>query len=179
LLGEFHPVLLLAARRHINPRLTHRCDPLDAVQQALAVAVASFGRFRGQTPLELKAWLFAIQRSILTDVFRRHVLAHRRSIDREVPRPTYSHTAGGGCVALATDSTPSRRFVRRETAFRLEQLLEELPIDQREAMRLHYLEERKVWEVAEEMQSSVTTVAGLVKRAMRTLRNRMNESSWW
>ena len=178
LFDDFRPTLLLKARRQINSKLGRRCDPVDAVQQALTLAVDRFDQFRGTTPYELHTWLCAIQENVIRDVIRRHVTADRRSVDREVALDAQDQAAPESPMALATDSTPSRHFVRCESNDRLAALVDDLPEGQREAMRLHYFEGKKIWEVAESMQISMTAVAGLVKRALRTLRTRMNESSW-
>ena len=50
-------------------------------------------------------------------------------------------------------------------------LLGKLPQDQREALRLRYLEGKTLLEIAERLDRSEMAVAGLLKRGLRSLRD--------
>jgi RNA polymerase sigma-70 factor (ECF subfamily) len=72
-------------------------------------------------------------------------------------------------------SSPSQRVLVGESAARLAAALAELPDDQREAVRLRYLEGRSLAEIAERTSRSVVAAAGLVKRGLIQLRKAMQE----
>ena len=61
------------------------------------------------------------------------------------------------------------------TPSRLAAALEGLPDAQREAVRLHYWHGWTVAQVAEHLGRSPAAVAGLLKRGLRQLRERMND----
>jgi RNA polymerase sigma factor (sigma-70 family) len=54
-----------------------------------------------------------------------------------------------------------------------------LPDDQREAIRLHYLDGASVKETAAAMERSPDAVRGLLHRAKQALRNTLGRSSRW
>ncbi len=59
---------------------------------------------------------------------------------------------------------------------RLADVLAELPEAQREAIVLHHFEQRTVDESGRQLDRSVTAVAGLIKRGLRTLRLRLSDA---
>ena len=71
---------------------------------------------------------------------------------------------------VAEQSSPSQRSRRKEQLLELCDALERLPEAQREAVRLHYLENRKLVEIAEQLDRSPSAVAGLLKRGLSKLR---------
>ncbi len=179
LLEYYRPFLLLMARRYINPKLARRCDVADAIQQTFVEAHRSFHQFDGSGEPEFSGWITRIHENILRDLFRRHVLAERRTVDKE-------DSVGGadGSVAFfwkeaaANDSTPSKRLIKGEKALRLAQLLQGLPEGQCEAIRLRFMEEYPVKQIAEAIDRSVPATAGLIKRGLKNLREKMNADSW-
>jgi RNA polymerase sigma-70 factor, ECF subfamily len=74
-------------------------------------------------------------------------------------------------------SSPSQRAMRGEQAVALATALETLPPDQREAVRLRHLEGRSLNEIAAHLGRTPAAAAGLIKRGMQTLRERLRESN--
>jgi RNA polymerase sigma-70 factor (ECF subfamily) len=74
---------------------------------------------------------------------------------------------------LAMESSPSQRVLAGEQAVLLAQSLEELPADQREAVRLRFLEGCSLAEIAERLSRSREAAAGLLKRGLFQLRSRL------
>src|SRR5262245_10354473 len=64
-------------------RLAARVDPSDVVQETLADANAQLNRYLQERPLPFYPWLRQLAERRLIDVYRRHVLAQRRTITRE------------------------------------------------------------------------------------------------
>jgi len=56
-------------------------------------------------------------------------------------------------------------------------MLERLTDDQREGVRLRYLEGQSLAEIAERMQRSEEAVAGLIKRGLKTLRKHLHDEA--
>jgi RNA polymerase sigma-70 factor (ECF subfamily) len=72
-------------------------------------------------------------------------------------------------------STPSRQAVRQERLLQVARALAFLPEGQRQAVELHYLEERPLAEVADLLGTTRPAVAGLLHRGLKQLRQRLAE----
>ena len=73
-------------------------------------------------------------------------------------------------VVPADQTSPSQIVLRSERARRLADALSELPEDQRVAVELHHLSGFKLAEVAEYMERTHASVAGLLRRGLKALR---------
>ena len=62
---------------------------------------------------------------------------------------------------------------RAEDLLRLTESLAELPEGQRDAVMLHYWQGQTLAQVAEQLDKSVPSVAGLLQRGLKTLRSLM------
>lgn len=156
------------AEQKLGRVLNQRIAPSDILQMTLLDAYRDFDAFRGSTEAEFIAWLQRILEHNAATAARDHTQAAKRSIRRETPLAEES-----GLALAARGSSPSRRAARIEEALRLTRALQELPADQREAVRLRHLEGRSLDEIAKRMQRSHTAVAGLIKRGMSTLREHL------
>jgi RNA polymerase sigma-70 factor (ECF subfamily) len=65
--------------------------------------------------------------------------------------------------------------MRKERGIRLAAALAELPEAQREALTMNHLEGHPLEEVASQLGRSRDAVAGLIKRGLRQLRDRLRE----
>jgi RNA polymerase sigma-70 factor (ECF subfamily) len=179
LLQRYQPYLMLMAQQRIGPKLAVRSEPADAVQQTFAEVHRSFDDFLGATEPEFSAWIKRIHRRNLEDLVRLHVRSKSRSVEQEQPL-----FGADGTVSLcwheaaADQSTPSRRLVKGERAFRLAAMLQSLPELQREALRLRHLEGYSLEEIAQELDRTAVAAAALIKRGLQTLRDKMSEDSW-
>jgi RNA polymerase sigma-70 factor (ECF subfamily) len=63
--------------------------------------------------------------------------------------------------------------MRGEDEARVAEALATLPAEQREAVRLRYLENRSLAEIAERLGKTKTAAAGLIKRGMLALRKQL------
>jgi len=175
----YQPLLLLSAQNQIDTRLAVRSDASDVVQQTFAEAVQAFHAFHGSTEPEFSAWIQRIHDRNLSDIVRKHVHAEKKSVEREQSLRPVDGSASIVWVEPAVDSsTPSRRLIKAEKALRLAQLLQSLPELQREAVRLRHLEGWPIQKIAEHLDRSFVAAAGLIKRGVRALREKMSEESW-
>ena len=72
-------------------------------------------------------------------------------------------------------TTPSAAFSRNAREARLYQALEQLKEDQRDAIRLRYLENRPSKEIAEQLGKSDAAVRVMLTRTMKQLHEIMSE----
>jgi RNA polymerase sigma-70 factor (ECF subfamily) len=174
-LERYRPYLLLLARMRLDPRLRGKLDASDVVQQTLLEAHQARGQFRGTDGQEA-AWLRQILARNLANAVR-DLLRDKRDVRREQSLEAAIEESSRrleGWLA-AEQSSPSERAARHEQGVRLAAALAELPEAQREALTLHHLEGRPLEEIAYLVGRSREAVAGLIKRGLRQLRERLRE----
>jgi len=177
LLEDYRAYLTVLAQRYLDPRLSGRLDPADVVQITFLEAQRDLGSFRGHQIEELLGWLRNILRNNVSSAHQRHLFTQKRSAGREVSNsPTDSRPAITDLAPSETTS-PSQRVMRDEAAVYLANCLEDLPDTQREALRLRYVEGYSLKQMADAMRKSEMAVAGLLKRGLQTLRERMVSDS--
>ena len=176
LLDRYRGLLHTLARKGLAPDLGRRLDASDLVQQTFLEASQNFERFRGKVEAEFTAWLRRILEFNLASAARDHLFRSRRAVRRE----TSLDDSRGGLPwsdRLASHfSSPSLRAARLEQAARFLAALEQLPADQREAVRLRHIEGQQLDQIAERLGRSSDAAAGLLKRGLRTLRERLQNT---
>tara|TARA_B100000945_G_scaffold313045_1_gene308442 strand:+ start:518 stop:1129 length:612 start_codon:yes stop_codon:yes gene_type:complete len=171
LLLRYRPYLRILALRYLDSGVRQRVDPSDVIQQTCLDIHRDIDGFRGDHEAEWIGWVRRILENNVNQVIRRHIQAQKRSVRKEAMIDKSSgahrlHHTG----AVSRESSPSQRAMRGEQAVRLARLLGKLPVDQREALRLRYLEGKTLRQIAERNGRSEMAVAGLLKRGLRSLR---------
>ena len=171
LLNRYRPYLRILALRYLDSGVRQRVDPSDVIQQTCLDIHRDIGGFRGEHEAEWIGWVRRILENNVNQVIRRHIQAQKRSVRKEVK---IDNSSAGHRIQRAgpvsNESSPSQRVMRGEQAVRLAMLLGRLPEDQREALRLRYLEGKTLQQIAESITRSEMAVAGLLKRGLRNLR---------
>lgn len=140
-------------------------DADDLRQSAMLRFYATGADFQWRSDVERRAYLQRLLVSALIDALRREGRACR-SGDR----------ASVVLADVPSDWTsPSRVAVRNERHARLMAAIAALPDDQRVAVTLYHLEGRTLVETAEVMGKTPVAVAGLLRRALATLRRQLAE----
>ncbi len=175
-LERYRHYLELLARLHLPPRLRGKVGPSDIVQETLLKAVENLDQYRGQSEAELAGWLRRILTNSLADVVRalegaKRDIARERSLEASLAQSSARLEA----LLQARPASPSDQVLRHEQLLRLATALAELPEDQRQALEMHYLQGCTVATVAEHMQRTERSVAGLVRRGLQRLRGLMAE----
>lgn len=172
LLEYYRPYLIVLAKRYLDTRVRGRVDESDIVQITFLEAQRDFKSFRGSQIDELLAWLRHILRNNVSTAHHNHLYAQKRAAGREVTNQTNSGPALTD-LAQAETSSPSRRLMKDEASAYLASCLQELPDSQQEALRLRYIEGCSLKEIAQQMNKTEMAAAGLLKRGLQALRNRM------
>ena len=169
----YRDYLHLLARLHLDPRLQGKVDASDVVQQTLVKAHQARDQFRGRTAAEQAGWLRRILVNTLIDAARKF----GREIDLEQPLEQHVHASSARLEAwlAAEQSTPSQSAQRQEQVLRLARALAHLPDEQRAAVELHHLRELPVAEIAQAMGRTEASVAGLLRRGLKRLRELLQE----
>jgi RNA polymerase sigma-70 factor, ECF subfamily len=168
--------LRLLARTTLDARLCNMVDPSDVVQETLLKAHAKFHQFRGSTPGELRAWLRAIMANEIALAARKHL---GRGEALEESFQTALDESSSRLEAWLTDDhpEPGDEALREERLLLLMRAVEGLPPGQRLAIELRYLQGHSPPEVARRMKRSKASAAGLLRRALRALRDALGENA--
>ena len=175
-LERFRGYLLLLAQLHWKPQLQGRFDPADLVQQSLLEAHQKREQFLGSSEAELAAWLRQILAHNLADALRAAQRGKRDvRLEQSLEGMLEESSARLEACLAADQSSPSAQALANERLTRLADSLAQLPPDQREAVTLHHLQGRTLAELAEQMQRTEASVAGLLRRGLKKLRELMGD----
>lgn len=177
LLADFQAYLTVLAQRYLDPRLRGRLDPSDLVQVTFLEAQRDLEHFRGERIEELLGWLRNILRHNISSAHQNHLHAQKRSAGREQVNQPADDRPALTDLAPSETTSPSQRMMRDEAAVHLANCLQTLPETQREAIRLRYVEGQSLKEISRLMDKSELAVAGLLKRGLQSLRDRMLSDS--
>ena len=142
---------------------------LDLTAETFAQAFAGRARFRGTSNDEARAWLFAIAANLLASYLRRGY-AERRMVQRlrvEVP-----------AVGDETDRIMQLDAVRQLRPV-IEQQLERLSSEQREAVELRVVDEMGFAAIAARLGISEPAARMRVSRGLNTLIQGLGPTSAW
>ncbi len=171
LLERHRGYLKVLAQRMLGGRIQARIDASDLVQRTCLSVHRAIGEFRGETTAEFLAWLQHVHTGNIQNALREH-LAQRRDIAREEPAAAEQIAS---IVGGTTQSTPSQRVLRDEQAVILTAALEHLSEDQREAVRLRYLEGMSLEEVGQAMRRTAKAASALIFRGLNSLRDALTD----
>jgi RNA polymerase sigma-70 factor (ECF subfamily) len=157
----------------MDRRLTARVDPSDVVQETMKDAYGRMSEYFADPRLEFYPWLRRIAWDRLTDVYRTHVAAEKRSVLKEHPwTPNLNDESVAELAhSLVTSSVgPSQRAQEAELQARAAEALRRLKPHDREILVLRYLEQLSVEEIAAVLGISQTAVSSRHLRALQRLR---------
>lgn len=180
LIVEYHPMLRAAVDRQIGPSLRRLVEPEDVLQQAYIAAFRNIRECRLEGPAHFYNWLQQIAQNELRTVQRD---LHRRK--RDVGRQAVAALPAGGRADAAMsypdllgrltagETTPSECLGRGEAVAATMSCLARLSEDQREVVRLRFLEDVPVAEIARRLDKTETAVYTLCHRGLKSLRGLM------
>ena len=166
----------LLARVHIESWLQAKVDPSDLVQQTLLEAYRGLDGFQGQTEGEWLAWLKQILKHNATDYIRHYKGTAKRRIQREVPM----ELPGDGSSLFRLDpaarsETPSQLVMQHEHEIQLAEAVSRLDEDYQEVILLRNVQRLSFNEVAERMDRSRPAAQMLWLRALRKLKEQLQD----
>jgi RNA polymerase sigma-70 factor (ECF subfamily) len=169
LLEGYREYLRLLARLLLRPLPRAEFDSSDLIQETLLKAHKNLEQFRGGSRAELAAWLRKILANTAKNALRKLGREHadrKRSLEAVLDESS-ARLEG----LLASDqSSPTDHALRQEQVLRLADALAELPEDQRLAVELKHLQGWSVEAIMEHMGRSEASVAGLLRRGLKKLR---------
>jgi RNA polymerase sigma-70 factor (ECF subfamily) len=159
-------------RKDCPAHLARQVEHEDLVQDVLLKAWASDADFSGRSEGERLSFLRKTCACVLSDSVRYY--------DRDKRKVALEQMLDDPSARLeewltAIQSSPSQRASKHEQLLRLAQALGELPDNQRKAVELHHLQRHSLAETATMMGISLAAAAGLLRRGLASLRDRLDE----
>lgn len=161
---------MVAAR--MDPRLVHRVDPSDVVQETMIEAMRMLPEYVINQPLPFYPWLRQIAAQRLARLVQHHIGAHRRSVTREQRDDlALSNESELRLVdqLVTQDRSPSQRAVQQELQQRLRLALDDLSYLDREVLILQFVEQLTPAEIALLLDIAPEAVGMRRLRALRRL----------
>jgi RNA polymerase sigma-70 factor (ECF subfamily) len=171
LIVQYHDALHGIMAGRIGQQWRRHVDPDDVLQDAYAAAFKKINDCRFDGPAAFYKWLETIALNELKQR-QRALKSAKRDVARQVhaeaePRTSYADLLG---QLTAPEGTPSRLARRDEAAAALLSSLARLSDDQRDVIRLRFLEGKPVAEVAATLGKSEASIHALCRRGIRSLR---------
>ena len=169
--------LMAFISRRLGDALRTKVEVEDIFQDVSAEAIRTLTpEWPGER--EPFSWLCHISERKIVDAHRHHFDAQKRDAGKE--RALDARSSGGGEVGLVnmlvkSMTTPSAAFSRNAREGRLQAAIAELKEDQREAVRLKYIENKPSKEIAEALGKSDAAVRVMLTRTMKQLHELLGE----
>ncbi|WP_339729448.1 sigma-70 family RNA polymerase sigma factor [uncultured Gimesia sp.] len=165
---ESHRAPLLAfINKNMSDALKGKVEATDILQEVSLNAVESLSQmdFEQKTPFN---WLCHLSERRIIDNHRKYFQVQKRAAGREVKQRLASDGEGQGFMDLliASITSPSQAFSRGAKEMKLLLALESLPEENREAIRLKYVEGLPTKEIAVQLGKSDVAVRVMVSRSM-------------
>ncbi len=169
--------LMAFISRRLGDALRTKVEVEDIFQDVSAEAIRTLTpEWPGER--EPFSWLCHLSERKIVDAHRHHFDAKKR--DAGMERALDARSSGGGEIGLVnmlvkSMTTPSAAFSRNAREGRLQAAIAELKEDQREAIRLKYIENKPSKEIAEALGKSDAAVRVMLTRTMKQLHELLAE----
>jgi RNA polymerase sigma-70 factor, ECF subfamily len=154
---------------HIDRRVAARVDPSDVVQEALLDAAQELPEYLLRRPIPFYPWLRQLAWERLLELHRRHILAQKRSVQREEPRGFHLPDESALDLAdrlVAGGGSPISHLLVQEQRERVRRALKELGPRDQEILVLRHLEQLSIAEIAAVLNISEGAVKTRLLRAL-------------
>ncbi len=154
----------------LDAELRRRIDPSDVIQETQMVASQRLDEFVQHRPASFRLWLRRKALDLLIDLRRKHVLAEKRSVRREVAIHDHSSVA---LANLFFGDKPSARLRGHELAEQIQTAVSRLEEVDREMLLLRHAEELTNAEVAALLEIEGKAASKRYGRALGRLRQEL------
>lgn len=171
LLTEKRRPLLAFIEKRLGPALRGKLEADDIFQEVSAEAVRAWNVL-GDDAGDRFGWLCQLVERRIIDAHRRFFESQKRDAGREVSLggvPAGTSRVGLVDLLVASLTTPTQAIARNDREARLLAALERLPAEQREALRLRYVDDLPSKEIAARLGKSDGAVRVMLTRALRAL----------
>jgi len=164
--------LMAYIERQLGAGLRRKVEPDDIFQETITDAVRAVDKIvlGDRDPF---SWLCQVAERRIVDAHRHFFGAKKRDAARETPlgSPGGGDSQPGGLINLLVNSmtTPSQAFSRNVREMRLLEAMSQLSEEQREALRLRYVESKPSKEIASALGKSDAAVRVMLTRSLKRL----------
>ena len=148
--------------------LQNREDAEDVAQEVFVKVFESIGSFRGQS--RLSTWIYRIAVNQSLNMIRKNRF---KSLWTKLEEAFSDPSLHGQPRENGHDFGPHRKMESQEGMAIIRQAIKTLPKNQRIALTLHKYEERPYQEIAEIMDTSISSVESLIFRAKKNLKKKL------
>jgi RNA polymerase sigma-70 factor (ECF subfamily) len=163
--------LLAFIERKLGPALRRKVEVDDIFQELGVEAVRSLAEV-DLADRDVFGWLCQIAERRIIDAHRHHFGAQKRDAGREVPLGNSSDDSRHAAIIdmlVVSMTTPTQALSRKGHELKLFEAMASLPADQREALRLRYIEGLGSKEIAERLGKSDGAVRVMLTRSLSKL----------
>ena len=169
--------LMAFIERQLGSALRRKVEPDDIFQETSADAVRALPEIdlEGRDPF---SWLCQTAERRIVDAHRRFFGAQKRDAAREVPLGQQrGGTSNLGLIDMlvASMTTASQAFSRNAREARLADAVAKLPEEQRDAIRMRYVENLPSKQIAEALGKSDAAVRVMLTRSLKKLQTMLAE----
>ena len=174
---NIRPQLLAFVERQLGSQLRRKIEAEDILQDAGIEAMRQYEKNpqRDQKPF---SWLCQIAERKIIDAHRHHFGAQKRDAGREKALDVGGGQTGRGDfmnMLIMSITTPSQAFSRNAREARLADAVGQLPEEQRDAIRLRYVENLPSKEIAQRLGKSDASVRIMLSRSIRQLQTLLGD----
>lgn len=168
-LEQRRPALLAFIEHRLGPGLRGKLEPQDVAQEVAVKALREFPQADIGTR-DPFGWLCHLAEQCIVDGHR-HFAAGKRASARELPGNVPAGEGSQDFIALlaASMTTPSQAVIRNERQRRLREVVDSLPGEHQEALRLRYVEGLPTKEVARQLNKTDVATRVLLTRIVQRL----------
>ncbi|QDU88480.1 ECF RNA polymerase sigma factor SigE [Pirellulimonas nuda] len=174
LLIEHHRSLSAHIERLMPANARSAIGPEDVLQQTYLKAFKSIGRFEPRGEAAFYGWLRLIAERQLMDMCRKRNRERLSNLPAHSPGGDASSSIRGLIsIAIGDGPSPGQEVMLEELQGAFQVALAGMPEHYRQVLRLRYLEDRPLAEVAEAMGTTEGAVRGMCHRARQQLREEL------
>jgi RNA polymerase sigma-70 factor (ECF subfamily) len=181
LLDRHRDALRRMIQLRLDQKIQRRVDVSDVVQEVLIEANRRLKDYLDNPAMAFHLWVRQIAKDRIIDAHRRHRVSAKRSIDREqaliVPGDNDHSTMELAGKLCDPSLTPAAAATQREIAKQVELAIGMLPDVDREIILMRHYEQLSNQDIAAVLQLSEPAASMRYLRALRRLRELIDQSS--
>jgi RNA polymerase sigma-70 factor (ECF subfamily) len=181
LLDRHRDALRRMIQLRLDQKIQRRVDVSDVVQEVLIEANRRLKDYLDNPAMAFHLWVRQIAKDRIIDAHRRHRVSAKRSIDREqaliVPGDNDHSTMELAGKLCDPSLTPAAAATQREIANQVELAIGMLPDVDREIILMRHYEQLSNQDIAAVLQLSEPAASMRYLRALRRLRELIDQSS--
>lgn len=163
LLEKVRPYVRQIAAKKMNGGYIRGADASDIAQSVVAAVMRHFDSFRGTRSQQWYAWTREIVQNEVKRMLRDEKSKQHEGLEQDAPVPNFG------------DMTPSRIVSDRESAARMMEAVGLLPQDDRQLIRLRWVENLPWSDVARQLQCSTVAARKRGHRALDKLKSILDD----